>query len=87
MDAPGGRATFGVAGIENGQGFDCPETKTDHLSHKRAINGSEGHRREGAEKRRRPSSPMKMLSEYLERAVELEKRVATEPNDVFRAEL
>jgi hypothetical protein len=30
---------------------------------------------------------MKMLVEYLERAVELEKLVATEPNDVFRAEL
>jgi hypothetical protein len=30
---------------------------------------------------------MKMLLEYLERAVELEKLAATEPNDVFRVEL
>jgi hypothetical protein len=30
---------------------------------------------------------MKMLLEYLERAVELEKLAATEPNGAFRAEL
>jgi hypothetical protein len=30
---------------------------------------------------------MKMLLEYLERAVELEKLASTEPNETFRAEL
>src|ERR1700677_806901 len=47
MDAGGGRATFGVTGIENGQAFDRPETETDRLSHKRATEVSEGH--EGTE--------------------------------------
>jgi hypothetical protein len=49
MDARGGCAAFGVAGIENGEGFDFPEAETDRLSHNRAVEGSEGRPREGAE--------------------------------------
>jgi hypothetical protein len=49
MDAPGGCAAFGVAGIENGQGFDRPEAEANRYRHKQATVGSEGHRREGTE--------------------------------------
>jgi hypothetical protein len=36
MDARGGRATVGAAGLENGHGFDRPEIKTDRASHTQA---------------------------------------------------
>jgi hypothetical protein len=49
MDTSRGRAAFCVAGIENGQGFDRPETETNPYRHNHATKGSEGRRREGAE--------------------------------------
>jgi hypothetical protein len=83
MDAPGRRATFGVAGIENGQGFDRSETETDRLSRKRPIEGSESRRREGAEIGRARVETADWLDEgalgNLERAVKLEKLAAAEP--------
>jgi hypothetical protein len=36
MDAPGWRATFGIARLENGQNFDRPEIKTHRVSHRQA---------------------------------------------------
>jgi DNA-directed RNA polymerase alpha subunit len=42
MDARGRRATSRVAGIENGQGFDRPETEANRYGHKHSIEDSEG---------------------------------------------
>jgi len=42
MDAPRGRATFGVTGIENGQIFDRAQTEENRCRHKHATKGSEG---------------------------------------------
>jgi hypothetical protein len=42
MDAHGRGAAFGVTGIENGAGFDRPETETNRYRDNRATESSEG---------------------------------------------
>src|ERR1700722_1509670 len=93
MDSPRRMRSFGVAQFENGSGFDRAEAEANRCRDNDATEGSEGRRRECTEigrafcKGRPQTSPMKMLVEYLERAVALEKLSATGPSDAFKGEL
>jgi hypothetical protein len=42
MDARGGCAAFGVAGIENGKALDRPEAEANRRRHNHSSDGSEG---------------------------------------------
>ena len=42
MDARGGCAAFGVAGIENGKALDRPEAEANRRRHNHSPDGSEG---------------------------------------------
>jgi hypothetical protein len=42
MDARGGCAAFGVAGIENGKAFDRPKAEANRRRHNHSPDGSEG---------------------------------------------